>query len=166
MIAGPVPTIYADLLCTVDGLKAFHARRVGLELVPAWPLDEGHILLQDYKEPGPVAKAGDFPFDYRSMLACAQGRPTEAFGPIYARFDGTEAVARLPNPPYHFITRALEIDGEIGALHDGMRVVVELRRGTLELEQSAEPWAGWWGASSLVADGEPIEVRIPSFRAS
>jgi acyl transferase domain-containing protein/3-hydroxymyristoyl/3-hydroxydecanoyl-(acyl carrier protein) dehydratase len=31
------PTLYADLLCTVDGLKAFHARRVALELVPDWP---------------------------------------------------------------------------------------------------------------------------------
>ncbi|MBE0689606.1 MAG: hypothetical protein IH587_05730, partial [Anaerolineae bacterium] len=27
VVAGPVPTLYADLLCTVDGLKAFHARR-------------------------------------------------------------------------------------------------------------------------------------------
>ena len=39
---GPVPTVYADLLCTVDGLKAFHARRVGLKLIPAWPLDAGN----------------------------------------------------------------------------------------------------------------------------
>jgi 3-hydroxymyristoyl/3-hydroxydecanoyl-(acyl carrier protein) dehydratase len=36
--AGPTPRLYADLLGTVDGLKAFHARRVGLELVPDWPL--------------------------------------------------------------------------------------------------------------------------------
>ncbi len=36
--AGPIPTLYADLLCTVDGLGAFHARRVGLQLVPDWPL--------------------------------------------------------------------------------------------------------------------------------
>src|SRR5262249_58040633 len=37
VVAGPVPTVFADLLCTVDGLKAFHARRVGLRLVPDWP---------------------------------------------------------------------------------------------------------------------------------
>ena len=37
--AGPMPTVFADLLCTVDGLKAFHARRVGLRLVPDWPLE-------------------------------------------------------------------------------------------------------------------------------
>jgi acyl transferase domain-containing protein/3-hydroxymyristoyl/3-hydroxydecanoyl-(acyl carrier protein) dehydratase/1-acyl-sn-glycerol-3-phosphate acyltransferase len=125
VIAGPIPTVYADLLCTVDGLKAFHARRVGLRLVPAWPLDEGSVLLDGYVEPGPVARAGSFAFDYRSMLACANGRPTEAFGPIYQRFDGVEPVARLPNPPYHFITRALHVDGQIGELRSGMGVEVE-----------------------------------------
>lgn len=124
-VAGPIPTLYADLLCTVDGLKAFHARRVGLRLVPAWPLDAGNVLLDGYVEPGPVAKAGEFAFDYPAMLACANGRPTAAFGPIYARFDSAEPVARLPNPPYHFITRALAIEGQIGELRQGMAVEVE-----------------------------------------
>ena len=36
---GPCPTLYADILGTVDGVKAFHARRAALRLVPDWPLD-------------------------------------------------------------------------------------------------------------------------------
>lgn len=32
LIDGPEPTLYADLLVTVDGLKAFHAHRMGLTL--------------------------------------------------------------------------------------------------------------------------------------
>ena len=36
--AGPIPYIVADLLCTVDGRKAFHARAMGLELVPDHPM--------------------------------------------------------------------------------------------------------------------------------
>ncbi|MGW1108983.1 beta-ketoacyl synthase N-terminal-like domain-containing protein [Streptomyces sp. NPDC002540] len=32
--AGPEVTLVADVLCTVDGVKAFHARGVGLRLVP------------------------------------------------------------------------------------------------------------------------------------
>ncbi|MEM7155126.1 MAG: beta-ketoacyl synthase N-terminal-like domain-containing protein [Myxococcota bacterium] len=125
--AGPEPTVYADLLCTVDGLKAFHARRVGLRLVPAWPLDEGHVLLDrsESDEGHTIARSGGFAYDYRSMLACAHGRPTEAFGPIYARFDGTQPVARLPNPPYHFISRATSITGEAGAMESGVEVQVE-----------------------------------------
>ncbi|MCA9718089.1 MAG: polyketide synthase dehydratase domain-containing protein, partial [Myxococcales bacterium] len=129
VIAAPVPTIYADLLCTVDGLKAFHARRVGLRLVPAWPLDEGHPLLEraaGRPAPAQLARAGEFVFDLRSMLACACGRPTEAFGPIYARFDGHESVPRLPNPPYHFMSRVTRVDGAIGELRAGAQAWVEL----------------------------------------
>ncbi len=128
VFAGPEPTIYADLLCTVDGLKAFHARRVGLRLVPAWPLDQGHVLLRPGEEDPPdrpLARSGDFVLGHHSMLACACGRPTEAFGPIYARFDGVEPVARLPNPPYHFISRAVRVEGEAGAMQQGMAVDVE-----------------------------------------
>ncbi|MER2541121.1 MAG: hypothetical protein ABTQ26_17935, partial [Azonexus sp.] len=42
--AGPIPTVFADLLCTVDGRKAFHARGVGLQLVPDWPLEHWQHL--------------------------------------------------------------------------------------------------------------------------
>ena len=37
---GRTRRVVADSLGTVDGLKAFHARRIGLELVPGWPLDD------------------------------------------------------------------------------------------------------------------------------
>jgi acyl transferase domain-containing protein/3-hydroxymyristoyl/3-hydroxydecanoyl-(acyl carrier protein) dehydratase/1-acyl-sn-glycerol-3-phosphate acyltransferase len=126
ILAGPVPTIYADVLGTVDGLKAFHGRRIGLQLVPAWPLDEGHPALEGYAgEPCEVARIGELELGLPAMLACAQGRPTAAFGPIYARFDGPEPVARLPNPPYHFISRVLRVEAELGAMKAGGRVEVE-----------------------------------------
>jgi len=122
---GAIPTLYADLLCTVDGLKAFHARRVALQLTPSWPLDEGSELLAGYQEPKPVAHADDFPFDFRSLVACANGRPSEAFGPIYERFDGPGRVARLPNPPYLFLSRVTRTHGVIGTMDEGMEVEVE-----------------------------------------
>jgi 3-hydroxymyristoyl/3-hydroxydecanoyl-(acyl carrier protein) dehydratase/1-acyl-sn-glycerol-3-phosphate acyltransferase len=122
---GPIPTLFADLLCTVDGLKAFHAGRLALQLRPAWPLDEGSAVLANHSEDKPVAKAGDFPFDFRSLVACANGRPSEAFGPIYGRFDGPGRVARLPNPPYHFLSRVTSTSAEIGAMAEGTEVVVE-----------------------------------------
>jgi 3-hydroxymyristoyl/3-hydroxydecanoyl-(acyl carrier protein) dehydratase/1-acyl-sn-glycerol-3-phosphate acyltransferase len=122
---GPIPILVADLLCTVDGLKAFHARRVALQLTPAWPLDQGSAALTDHIEPKDVAHAGDFPFDFRSLVACANGRPSEAFGPIYSRFDGPGRVARLPNPPYLFLSRVTHVQGEIGSMEEGMEVEVE-----------------------------------------
>ena len=125
IVAGPRPTVFADLLCTVDGLKAFHARRLGLRLVPDWPLNVVPELL-DQPFPGgerpsdrPVAASGDFAFDYPSLLACAWGKPSDAFGEMYRVFDGPRRVARLPGPPYHYMSRIARIDGEMGRFEPG-----------------------------------------------
>lgn len=130
IIAGPEPTIYADLLCSVDGLKAFHAKRVGLRLVPDWPLNTWTELLADYIEPKPVASVatpdgGSFAFGYESLLSCAWGKPSKAFGPMYAPFDGHRTAPRLPGPPYHFMSRIVSVDGPIGVPKAGAKVVVE-----------------------------------------
>ncbi len=126
VVDGPVPTLYADLLCTVDGLKAFHARRVALELVPDWPLEAMPALLAEAAaDRRPTAEAGGFRFDQASLLACAWGKPSKAFGPIYTRFDGPGRVARLPGPPYLFMSRVTAVDGPIGVMKPGATVTVE-----------------------------------------
>ena len=125
------PKIWADLLCTVDGLKAFHAKRVGLQLTPSWPLQDDPKLLADAEavsaaSPAPVAVADDgLAFDYTSLLACAWGRPSTAFGTMYERFDGTRRVARLPGPPYHFMSRVTDVTGPIGGMQTGTAVTVD-----------------------------------------
>ncbi|MFT5355418.1 MAG: 3-oxoacyl-(acyl-carrier-protein) synthase/3-hydroxymyristoyl [Polyangiales bacterium] len=153
IVEGPIPTLYADLLCTIDGHKAFHARRMALRLVPDWPLEEWRksppseqdpscapaltgevqdaIVMLD--KPAPTAASAvwaldpsrrDFVFDYASLLACAWGRPSEAFGPMYEIFDSTRRVARLPGPPYHFMSRVTRIDGELGACKPGAEIEI------------------------------------------
>ena len=145
VLAGPKPTLVADLLCTVDGRKAFHARGAGLELVPDWPLTSRPELLTDVEgkaltipkaghPPAHVSTpAGDVVFDYASLLACAWGRPSDAFGEMYARFDGTNRIPRLPGPPYHFLSRVVEIEGEIGVLKAGAVA-------TFEYDIPADAW--------------------------
>ena len=130
VIAGPVPTVYADLLCTVDGRKAFHARRVGLELLPDWPMESQPELLEGHVETKAVASVptedgGHFEFGYASLLACAWGKPSDAFGPMYQRFDTPRRVPRLPGPPYHFLTRVVDTSGKIGGMEVGSTVEVE-----------------------------------------
>ena len=130
IIGGETPTIVADLLCTVDGRKAFHCRRAALRLVPDWPLDEQLAQkpeladLRDRVQSGPVARIDGFDFGYDSLLACAWGRPSRAF-PSYQRFDNHRRVARLPGPPYHFMSRVAEIDGELAKLEPGQSAVVD-----------------------------------------
>jgi 3-hydroxymyristoyl/3-hydroxydecanoyl-(acyl carrier protein) dehydratase/1-acyl-sn-glycerol-3-phosphate acyltransferase len=177
VVAEPVPTLYADVLCTVDGLKAFHARRVGLKLVPDWPLESSPELLDGYVEPKPVAlvptPAGpDFELGYASLLACAWGRPSTAFGPMYERFDGPQRVPRLPGPPYHFLSRVSTVDGPIGGMQVGSRVEVEYdvppdawylaENGArtmpfaVLLEAALQPcgWLASYIGSALTSDGE------------
>ena len=125
--SGPQPTVYADLLCTVDGKKAFHARRVALQLVPDWPLDGDLAQLDlhqfDLREDAHAPLIDGFSFGPHSLLACALGRPSQAFGPMYQRFDGPQRVARLPSPPYHFISRIASVEGPLGVLRAGARVL-------------------------------------------
>ncbi len=171
VVDGPHPTLYADLLCTVDGLKAFHARRVAIELVPAWPLDARPELLEIPEHPGPIAEVDGFRFDYASLLACAWGRPSDAFGPMYARFDGPQRVARLPGPPYHFLSRVARVKGEIGVMQAGAEVEVhydvpesawyfENSGGVMPyavlLEAVLQPcgWLASYVGSALTVDGE------------
>ncbi|GAA3978195.1 type I polyketide synthase [Streptomyces marokkonensis] len=142
--AGPVPTLYADVLGTVDGCRAFHGRHVGLRLVPDWPLAHWRELappagqprgtpvpvaspggLVGHREPTAVAVVDGFAFDYASLLACAWGRPSEAFGPAYERFDGTRRAARLPGPPYHFMSRVVAVEGPPNGMREGSGVTAE-----------------------------------------
>jgi 3-hydroxymyristoyl/3-hydroxydecanoyl-(acyl carrier protein) dehydratase/1-acyl-sn-glycerol-3-phosphate acyltransferase len=113
---GAKPYVKAQVLCTVDGLKCFHADPIVLEMVPDWPMTRMDVPAGDTK---PVA------WDYRSLLACAWGKPSDAFGPMYTVFDSERRCARLPGPPYHFMSRVLSTKGDMGACKAGSEVVVE-----------------------------------------
>ncbi|MDP2312429.1 MAG: hypothetical protein Q8P41_05950 [Pseudomonadota bacterium] len=115
----PVPYVKAQVMCTVDGLKCFHADPLTLVMVPDWPLTRMPQLLANHTEPKPCV------WDYASLLACAWGRPSDAFGPMYKVFDGTRAVARLPGPPYHFMSRVTRTDGAIGSCKAGTVIEIE-----------------------------------------
>jgi 3-hydroxymyristoyl/3-hydroxydecanoyl-(acyl carrier protein) dehydratase len=65
-----------------------------------------------------------FRFDYASLLACAWGKPSDAFGPMYSVFDDTRRVARLPGPPYHFMSRVTRVDGPMGLCEPGASVEI------------------------------------------
>ena len=112
LVRDPVPTIYADVLGIADGVKAFYGHGIGLQLVPDWPLSSRPELLAGHVEPKPVAVVNDREMGYASLLRAAWGRPSEAFGDRYAEFDGPRRCARLPGPPYQFMSRILHVDAD------------------------------------------------------
>lgn len=137
--AGPAPTLHADTLGSVDGAKASLGRGMALRLVPDWPLSHWRHsgppavrsdgvpvplprlgALAGHREEKPVAVSADgLSFGYASLLACAWGRPSEAFGGMYELFDGPRTVARLPGSPYHFMSRVVSVDGPRGGMREG-----------------------------------------------
>lgn len=125
IVDGLYPTIYADILATCDGLKILHMRRMGLRLVPDWPLDCWPHLLKGHEEKRPVAQSNGMTFDYRSLLACAFGKPSDAFGELGRKFDNGRHISRLPGPPYHFMSRVSMIDADMGAMKSGQTIEVE-----------------------------------------
>lgn len=122
LIVGPTPTLIADVLGSVDGVKAMHCHGLTLQLTPDWPLEERKAELDGFSDPEPVANEGGHSFGYRSLLACASGRPSDAFGPYYRRYDVGRRVPRLPSPPYLFVSRIARVDGSVGERRTGIAV--------------------------------------------
>ncbi|MGB0589602.1 MAG: beta-ketoacyl synthase N-terminal-like domain-containing protein [Myxococcota bacterium] len=124
IIDGPVPTLRADVLGSVDGLKIFHGRRMAIQLTPDWPITSMPEFLEGWVDPEPVAEIDGFKFGYESLVACAWGKPSDAFGPLGEPFDGTRHIARLPGAPYHFMSRVRRIEGTLGETIVGSEVEI------------------------------------------
>ena len=142
--AGPYPTVIADVLVTVDGVKALHVADCAVRLVPDWPLEHWRALgppivqptaepvplprlagLVGHSEPKPVAHLADLPLGYASLLACAWGRPTDGLGPMAAAFTGARRGPRLPGPPYLFMSRITAVHGPYQGMAAGSGVEAE-----------------------------------------
>lgn len=122
IIEADMPMIFAHVLCTVDGRKAFLCERLGLQLVPDWPAKEmpqWWDLMSREDDSRPLAAIDGFPLDAMSLLNCAWGQPSSAFGPGFSWRDGVGRSPRLPGPPYHFMTRISALSGEMGAMQTG-----------------------------------------------
>ncbi|MCV7056695.1 beta-ketoacyl synthase N-terminal-like domain-containing protein [Mycolicibacterium gilvum] len=144
IIDGPTPTIFAALLCSSDGFKVFHCRRFGMRLVPDWPMPPG--------APGPVRileGTKDVRGDQGALLACGRGMPSDAFGALYAPFDGTRRAPRLPDEPYHFMSRIISVDSPPG---------VPTKDGVVVAEYDVP--ADAWYFEDAHSDAVPLSVLI------
>ncbi|WP_394705858.1 beta-ketoacyl synthase N-terminal-like domain-containing protein [uncultured Hyphomonas sp.] len=103
IVDGETPEVYASLLARCDGHKVFHCPRFGIRLRRNWPAPrvDAHPLLI-----GPERESRG---DQAALLDCANGAPSAAFGDMYRRYDDQGNVPRLPQPPYHFISRVTSV---------------------------------------------------------
>lgn len=137
VIAGPEPTLVADVLVAIDGRPVFHMRRARLRLVMDNPIEQWARLgppaqletgapaplsplggLVGHVDMRPVATVDGMPLGLASILECAWGRPSRAMGPSVARFDRGRLM-RLPGPPFLFVSRVTRVEVSPGSLDPG-----------------------------------------------
>jgi 3-hydroxymyristoyl/3-hydroxydecanoyl-(acyl carrier protein) dehydratase len=108
----------------------FYGQRLSLKLVPDWPLTSDRALQADQAADDvstrPVAVLEGFRIGYRSLLAGAIGKPSDAFRESRTVFEtGRRQMPRLPGPPYHFITRVTAVEGEGLTMRPGAEATFE-----------------------------------------
>ncbi|PLX98361.1 MAG: type I polyketide synthase [Desulfuromonas sp.] len=64
-------------------------------------------------------------YDTDRITAFAIGYPSDAFGEPYRVFDSERKIARLPGPPFQFLDRIVELNGEPWKLVEGVTVQAE-----------------------------------------
>jgi 3-hydroxymyristoyl/3-hydroxydecanoyl-(acyl carrier protein) dehydratase len=128
--AGPWSTIVGDVRAWAGDRLVLSGERLALQLVPDFPLTSDRALQADGRADQvsgrPAASIDGFRLDYASMMAGAVGRPTEAFNQAGAFFEtGERQMPRLPGPPYHFVTRVTEVQGERLSMRPGAEATME-----------------------------------------
>jgi 3-hydroxymyristoyl/3-hydroxydecanoyl-(acyl carrier protein) dehydratase/1-acyl-sn-glycerol-3-phosphate acyltransferase len=171
---GPEPRLHAALLCRCDGFKVFHCRRLGVRLVPDWPLST-RVDQVSTTQPHIVDPNGPVYGDYAALLACAWGRPSDAFGPMYAAFDAARRAPRLPGPPYHFMTQVDRVTCRSGAVTEGGQVTIryDVPADAWYFDENASPAmplavlmevmlqpCGWLASYMGIAANSPVDLRF------
>ncbi len=115
---GEMPVVRAALLASCDGRKVFYCPCFAIQLRRFWnPPRAGAIKLIG---PGRMSRG-----DEAALLDCANGPPSSAFGEMYRQFDTAGRIPRLPQPPYHMITRIVDVTVAPGTQQTGAKAIAE-----------------------------------------
>ncbi|MFB7719667.1 beta-ketoacyl synthase N-terminal-like domain-containing protein [Nocardia sp. NPDC056100] len=107
----------------------------------------GSVPPSDTLPAAPSQPARPVIWDEAQLLEFASGRVENVFGPDFAVYDTYPVRVRLPEPPYHFVTRVTEIDGTPG--------VYEPSSITTEYDV---PVGAWYTVDGLVPCAVTIEA--------
>ncbi|NBC20700.1 MAG: hypothetical protein GVY06_06575 [Alphaproteobacteria bacterium] len=119
VVDGDSPEIHAALLATSDGRKVFFCPRFGVRLVRKWPRPAAGAA------PVWIGPQKESRGDEYALQACADGRPSDAFGQLYKAFDDRSTIPRLPRAPFHMVSRVLSVSTRPNAPEEGAVAVAE-----------------------------------------
>lgn len=120
----PEPFAIVDALMFADGkpiveIPNMSCRLTGLDRQQVEALWSGQVTIPV------VPKQKRILYDTDRITAFAIGNPSDAFGEQYKVFDKQRKIARLPGPPFQFLDRIVDINGEPWTLVEGVTVEAE-----------------------------------------
>ncbi|MFK7860642.1 MAG: beta-ketoacyl synthase N-terminal-like domain-containing protein [Granulosicoccus sp.] len=119
IVDGDTPEVHAALVTSCDGFKVFYCPSFKIRLRRQWPAPSPDIVRTWI---GPQKESRG---DWHALLACGNGAPSDAFGDMYKPMDTQGLAPRLPQPPYHMISRVVSISTRPNAPEVGATVVTE-----------------------------------------
>lgn len=123
----PIASLTADVLVTVDGLKALYANELSVQLISDYlvPPKNSEELSQNKESPITFASFDGIICNSQQMGHVISGLPSLAFGSRFRPFDNGKRMARLPGEPYAFISRISQLDGPYCGMKVGSNLVAE-----------------------------------------
>jgi PfaB family protein len=142
----PEPYVIADALMTADGHRIVSFKDMSIKMTGITQ-DDIESLWKKAGARGQGAGVEDLRsevrdqktplYDRDKILAFAIGKPSEAFGEPYKKFDKDRVIARLPGPPYSFLDRIVTVEPRAWILKPG---------GWIEAEYDIPPDAWYFRA--------------------
>ena len=119
IIDGDMPEVHAALIASCDGHKVFYCPSFKIRLRRQWP-EPSPAIQRTWIGPQQESRG-----DWHALLACGNGAPSDAFGDMYKPLDTHGLAPRLPQPPYHMISRVLSVSTRPNSPEVGATVVTE-----------------------------------------
>lgn len=147
IIDGDTPEVHAALITSCDGFKVFYCPSFKIRLRRKWPVPSSDNQLSWI---GPQKESRG---DWYALQACGDGAPSDAFGDMYKPMDSQGRAPRLPQPPYHMISRVLSISTRPDAPEVGATVVTEY-------DVSVDAWYFTDGSNGQMPFAVLLEVAL------
>ncbi len=124
---GPEPFAIVDALMYADGKPIVEISDLSLRLSGAsrGPIEAMWAARTALAPHTPVPFRPAL-YDYDRILAFSNGKPSEAFGEPYRVFDQQRKIARLPRPPFQFLDRIVEVQGQPFVMQAGAKCVAQV----------------------------------------
>lgn len=147
IINGDIPEIHAALVTSCDGFKVFYCPSFKIRMRREWPVPSADL------QPTWIGPQQESRGDWPALLACGNGAPSDAFGEMYKPMDDHARAPRLPQPPYHMISRVLSISTRPNAPEIGATVVTEY-------DVSSDAWYFTDGGNGQMPFAVLLEVAL------